>query len=65
MDETSHNMHRISMNLTKVEFDGFCKGMSLQWLFRAADDTSRNTRAGKKLKFWDRAYDKYSHNCKD
>lgn len=64
MDETSNNLQRISINLTKAEFEGFCKGMSLQWLFRAIDGTSRNTRVSKKLKFWDDAYEKYSHNCK-
>ena len=65
MDETTANMQRISMNLTKVEFSGFCKGMSLQWMFRALDGTTKNNRATKKFNFWDAAYDRYSHNCKD
>ena len=64
MKESSVNIERVASNLTKTEFDGYCKGMSTHWLFKALDDKANSIGAGKRVKFWDRAYDKYKYNCK-
>ena len=64
MKESNTNIQRVAVNLTCTEFHGYCKGMAVEWLLRAADDNTRTERANKKFAFWDSAYDKYKHTCK-
>lgn len=53
---------RISTNMTKVEFKGYCKGMYLHWTFKASDSPD-NINYANKANYWDSVYDKYKHNC--
>lgn len=50
-------------NLTNDEFKGYCKGMSIHWLFKALGDSEKID--GKRVAFWDEAHDKYKHHCKN
>jgi len=60
MNETK--VKQVAMNLTVIEFQGFCEGMKLTWFFRAVPSASNRT--VKYQKFWAGAYDKYSQHCK-
>lgn len=64
MKECPNNLNKLAMNLTKDEFLGYCKGMSLHWFFKLVDDRKRNPTAHKRVRFWDESYEKYKHNCK-
>ena len=63
MQETSSNLEMISSNLTTSEFDGFCKGMVISRIARGLDRTYKATNASKQVDFWDKAYERYKHNC--
>jgi len=63
MRETVNDLQEVSTNLTQAEFKGYCKGMSVKWVIRAADDAAKYPNAHKRVKFWDNAYEKYKHNC--
>lgn len=68
MKECPTSLMQISSNLTKEEFNGYCKGMALHWFFKHIDETMNKAGrggAGKRTTFWDGVYDKYSHNCKE
>ena len=60
MKECDANLTRIALNLTDEQFKGYCKGMSLHWLFKSLRG---NVSAGKRVKFWDRAYNKHKSSC--
>ena len=64
MEECNNNISNIALNLTKVEFKGYCKGMELHWFFKANESTYGHT-AYKRSKWWNSAYDKYKHDCAD
>lgn len=61
--ECKNNIERIALNLTKEQFEGYCLGMGLHWLFKSMDDTKENTKAKKRVAFWGGAYDKHKHKC--
>lgn len=63
MKECSNNIQRIAINLTKEEFKGYCKAMSLHWLFKSIDNPKANINTGKRVKFWDCAYERFKYNC--
>ena len=63
MKESDNNIKRIACNLSCVEFDGYCRAMSLHWTFKILDDPKRNPLAYKRVSFWGSAYEKYSGNC--
>ena len=52
MNEASANIERIAMNLTAFEFEGYCKGMSLHWFFKAIDKGKNSQHENKRVKFW-------------
>ena len=55
MQETSNNLQEVSTNLTRAEFKGFFKGMSIKWIIKAFDEPYKYTRENKRAKFWERA----------
>lgn len=65
MVESKSNLLSISENLTKTEFKGFCKGMSIHWYLKSTAKSSIDNQLYKRVRFWDSAFDKYSHNCKE
>lgn len=65
MDEAQNNISKIALNLTCSEFNGYCKGMALRWFFKCESDKKKNYNAFNRSVFWEGAYDKHKHNCKD
>lgn len=65
MKEASTNIKRVAMNLTTEEFKGYCKGMEIDWLFRAISESKGNARASKKAIFWGSAFDTFKRGCND
>lgn len=65
MKEAQNNLNKIALNLTCAEFEGCCKGMALRWFFKCESNKQKNTNAFNRSIFWEGAYDKYKHNCKE
>jgi hypothetical protein len=63
MQETSSNLEMISSNLTSSEFKGFCKGMIISRIARGLERKNKTHNASKQVDFWDKAYERYKHNC--
>lgn len=53
----------IAMNLTEVEFRGYCEGMQVVYILRAERGRNKSS-CGRRLAFWMSAFNQYKHLCK-
>lgn len=64
MDDAKYGIQSIALNLTEEQFKGYCKGNSLNRLKRSIGKNDASHQI-KSMKWWDGAFDKYKHLCKD